>query len=86
MYCSANVAEARQISSRERPSVCAGARIFTLQFRRQDAIVLLSERALLLVDSTPDNVLHLVHGEQYLARLRVQPLLLPQCGAEVRRR
>lgn len=42
---------------------CWAKRKHTLKLCGEDAIILLAERALLLIDCTTDDILHLIHGE-----------------------
>lgn len=81
-----NVAEGGERNGRGRGAGGAGREVArTLQLLREDAVVLLAERPLLLIHRTANNVLHLVHGEEHLARERVDalPQLLDVAGAEV---
>ena len=58
-----------------------GASARTLELLLQDAVVLLAEAALLLVDRPPHDVPHLVHRQKHLAGERVDALA--KRGAEI---
>ena len=58
-----------------------GASVRTLELLLQDAVVLLAEAALLLIDCAAHDVPHLVHRQQHLAGERVGALA--QHGAQI---
>ena len=89
MYCSAGTSgkgvRSDQVSKWLNTRACPGIRTLprTLELGGKDAVVLLAERALLLVDGPAHNVLDLLHREECLTRVWVYALRMPKRGAQI---
>lgn len=89
MYCSAGTGgegvRRDYVSKWLNSRACQGVRTppRTLELCGKDAVVLLAERALLLVDGPAHDVLDLLHREECLTRVRVYALRMPKRGAQI---